>query len=150
MWQSIGSVHHLKSRVVRARGCCWAQGRLREVHQVLACLRQEAVACLGAKDVHTVASERCAPFFFASQGVTYSQQGHKVSRGTCEMLRGGLQDFSSPSTSRRASLLQKKRKQGKSQYQGQYKNSWSKHALRGSCSQSCIIRFFGRPDQPRF
>ena len=41
----------------------------------------------------------------------------QVSRGTCEMLRGGLQDFPSPSTSRRASLPKKRttsKKQGNS------------------------------------
>ena len=47
-------------QVVRARDCCWAQGRLREVYQVLAGLQSKAVAYLAANDVHTVASEGCA------------------------------------------------------------------------------------------
>ena len=34
-------------------------GSVNQVHQVLAGLRKEAVACLDANDVHTVASERC-------------------------------------------------------------------------------------------
>ena len=47
-------------QVVRARDRCRAQGRLRLVHQVLACLWQEASACLAGNDVHTVAGEGCA------------------------------------------------------------------------------------------
>ena len=45
-----------------------------------------------------------------------SARSTKVSRGTCEMLRGGLQDFSSPSTSLRASSQKKndQQKQGNS------------------------------------
>ena len=60
------------------------------------------------------------------------------------MLRGGLQDFPSPSTSLRAPS-----KKGKSQRQGQYHRSWSKQASRGSRSQFPCNPILGSPDQPR-
>ena len=68
------------------------------------------------------------------------------SRGTCEMLRGGLQDFPSHPTSRRA----QKQKNKESQRQGQHSRSRSKHVSRGSCKQLLHIPTLGRPDQPRF
>ena len=58
-----------------------------------------------------------------SRSHVQSARSTRVSRGTCEMRRGGLQDSPSPSTSRRA---QKKTR----------KEPWSKHASRGSRSLS--------------
>ena len=68
MLQSLRNVHHWK----KASGVRHeiAAGRLRQVHQVLAGLWQEAVACIVANVVHAVASERCtlhpAAAWFAS------------------------------------------------------------------------------------
>ena len=66
--------------------------------------------------------------FFQADTLRQGKVSRKVSGGTCEMLRGGLQDFFSPSTSRRA-----KKKKGKSQQQGENSRSRSKHASRGNC-----------------
>ena len=69
-------------------------------------------------------------FFFQVDTLRQGKVSRKVIGCTSEMLRGGLQDFPSPSTSRRA-----QKNQGKSQHQGQYSRSWSKHASRGSHKQ---------------
>ena len=86
-------------------------------------------------------------FLSASQGITRvkESQSSQSAGGTCEMLRGGLQDFPSPSTSRRA-LLKKK---GKSKRQGQYK-SRSNTLHVGAAVSYCAVQFTGKADQPRF
>ena len=56
-------------QTVCARACGWAQGGLRQMHQVPAGLRQEVPAFLAAHGVHAVAKEKC-PFHPAAVGVT--------------------------------------------------------------------------------
>ena len=58
-----------------ASGCprmrLWrSEGVIRTVHQVLACLRQQASACLAAYDVYSVAGERCSLHPFAARAVS--------------------------------------------------------------------------------
>ena len=51
-------------------------------------------------------------FFWDSKSGSHTSEGKSdsnVSRGTCEMLRGSLQDFPSPSTSRRAPQKKKEK-----------------------------------------
>ena len=65
MLQSLGNGHHWRE-CIRLFARCRAQDRLREVHQVPASLRQEAVACPAANHVRAVACEGCALHPFAA------------------------------------------------------------------------------------
>ena len=68
------------------------------------------------------------------------------SRGTCEMLRGGLQDLTSLPTSRRAP----KKKASKKSASRSGQSLQVKTRSRGASNSYCAIRLVGRPDQARF
>ena len=75
------------------------------------------------------------PFFFNSESRKYKV--YSASTGTCGVLRGGLQDFLSPSTPRRALTLpplpkkKKTRTQGQCQHQTQKRKS-QKNIMKGN------------------
>ena len=81
--------------------------------------------------------------FFCGQVDTVKQgkSVSEVSTGTCQMLTGGLQDFPSPSTSR----PHPKKKEEPSIKVSTVDQS--KHASRGSRSQSLCNPTLGKPDQ---
>ena len=79
-------------------------------HRSTPCLHCRQVLCVCIARVSSLSVVNIIFFFLDSESRSHTSEGKSdsyVSRGTCEMLRGVLQDFPSPSTSRRA-LTQKK------------------------------------------